>query len=463
MRLCLHFAGWSWAVLLAGMALPARANDAHGVAHGGAVASTPAKTSTPVAAKPSGAHGDLETTNTASPASQIDALITTNLLKLKHPAPKAAVDRTALLQEQLEYARELRRKKDGMGATRQLVELLKEEVPLEFKRGAMFELALVAQDEGNLSRAQQVLAQYLQQFGKDPSVPEVLLRQGLIYRQMGANQLAISKFYAVMSSALNMQLDQLEYYSRLVLQAQTEIADTYLDQGQFRDAEELYVRLLKQNNLALNRAQIRFKLLRSLDSLGRMGDVAAQAELFETNHVEAAELPQVRFMHAQALRKLGRMRESLEQVFLLLDSQQAQEKESPDNWLYWRQRIGNGIANQLYQEGDYLNSLLLYTRLAELDPSPAWQLPAWYQMALIHERLQQPQRAAERYDAILGREKELVGTGYTPGLRAIIDMTKWRREHLAWQSKAELSMQSLKLESLRRPSFGTNAANSLKP
>ena len=459
----LHLVWWSWAVLLAGMTVDAGANDAHGTAHDGAAVSPAAKTSAPLVAKPAETHGGAETNNSASPASQIDALITTNLLKLKHASPKPAADRNALFQEQLEYARELRRKKDAMGATRQLVELLKEDVPSEFKRRAMFELALVAQDEGNLSRAQQVFAQYLQQFGKDPSVPEVLLRQGLIYRQMGANQLAISKFYAVMSSALNMQLDQLDYYSRLVLQAQTEIADTYLAQGQFRDAEELYVRLLKQNNLALNKAQIRFKLLRSLESLEKTGEVAAQAEVFETNHVEATELPEVRFMHAQALRKLGRMRESLEQVFLLLDTQQAQEAKSPDNWLYWRQRIGNGIANQLYQEGDYLNSLLLYTRLAELDPSPGWQLPAWYQMGLIHERLQQPQLAVQRYDAILAREKELVGESYTPGLRAVIDMTKWRREHLAWQSKAELAMQSLKLDSLRRPAFGTNTADSSKP
>jgi tetratricopeptide (TPR) repeat protein len=450
---------WAGVGLLVWTALNSAASDGHGVA-----ATTPvAKKSLPAGSKPDHAHGNGESTNTASPASQIDALISTNLLKLKHSSPKATVDRNALLQAQLEYGRELRRKKDMVGATRQLVELLKEDVPPEFKRGAMFELAQVAHDEGNLSRAQQVYAQYLQQFGKDPSVPEVLLRQGLIYRQMGANQLAISKFYAVMSSALNMQLDQLDYYSRLVLQAQTEIADTHLAQGQFRDAEELYVRLLKQKNLALNQAQIRFKLLRSLESLEKMGDVAAQAEVFETNHADAPELPEVRFMHAQALRKLGRMRESLEQIFLLLDSQQAQEEKSPENWLYWRQRIGNGIANQLYQEGDYLNSLLLYTRLAELDSSPGWQLPAWYQMGLIHERLQQPQLAVERYDAILGREKELAGVAYTPGLRAVIDMTKWRRDHLAWQSKAELAMQSLKLESLRRPSFGTNTAEPSKP
>ena len=96
MRLCLQFTGCSWAVLLAGVVLIPRANAAQGGAHGGAVAPTSAKTSAPAAATPVGIHGEVETTNSASPASQIDALITTNLLKLKHPSPKAAVDRTAL-------------------------------------------------------------------------------------------------------------------------------------------------------------------------------------------------------------------------------------------------------------------------------------------------------------------------------------------------------------------------------
>src|SRR5208337_2458386 len=107
-----------------------------------------------------------------------------------------------------------------------------------------FELALVAQDANQLSRAEQIFAQYLQAYPDDPSAPEVLLRQGLIYRQMGVNTLAVSKFYAVMSTALKLKLDRMDYYKKLVLQAQIEIADTYYQEGKYEEAADFFRRLL---------------------------------------------------------------------------------------------------------------------------------------------------------------------------------------------------------------------------
>ena len=87
---------------------------------------------------------------------------------------------------------------------------------------------------------------------------------------------------------------------------------------------------------------------------------------------------------------------------------------NPENWVYWRQRAGNDIANQLYLEGDYLNALEVYKHLAELDSGPAWQLPVWYQIGLIYERLRQPDKATETFDAIVARGKILTGPTNTP-------------------------------------------------
>jgi tetratricopeptide (TPR) repeat protein len=360
-------------------------------------------------------------------------------------------------EEQIDSARELRRQKDTTAAGRLLTELLeRKSIPEQFQRTALFELALIAQEENRLPRAQQILAQYLHLFPKDPSVPEVFLRQGLIYRQMGLGQLAMSKFYAVMSSALNMDLEHLVYYRRLVLQAQTEIADTHLLQGQFKEAAGYYERLLKQQSAELNRPFIQLKLVRCLANLNKHSEVAAQADAFEQNYPEAAELTEVRFLHAQALGQLGRTRESLEQAFKLLDAQQSAATNAPEVWNYWRQRVGNSIANQLYQEGDYLNALELYSRLAEFDSSPGWQLPAWYQVGLIQERLDQPQKAIETFDAILAREKELTVLSNTPGLKTVVEMARWRKERLSWQGQAEVTAQSLRLDSLRHSS--SNAA-----
>src|ERR1051325_7228821 len=112
-------------------------------------------------------------------------------------------------------------------ATRNFTALLDGAAPDELKRHAFIELAVMAQEQNQLARVQQILAQYLKQYPQDPGAPEVLLRQGLLYRQMGATTLALSKFYAVMTSALTLKEGGLDYYQRLVLHAQTEIAETY--------------------------------------------------------------------------------------------------------------------------------------------------------------------------------------------------------------------------------------------
>jgi tetratricopeptide (TPR) repeat protein len=394
-----------------------------------------------------------------SPATQLDSLLSTNLI---HPQPKPKAAQPAKnYQQELDAARQLRRSKDNSAAAKLLVTLLENELPAEFKRAALFELAMVAQDAGQLARAQQILAQYLQIFPQDPTVPEVLLRQGLIYRQMGASQMAVAKFYAVMNTALSMKLDQFDYYKRLVLQAQTEIADTYYLQGKFPEASDFFGRILKQKTVDLNRSQIHFKLVRCLSSLGRHADVVTQCEDFFRTHPDAAEVPELRFVCASSLKQLGRGRDALLQVMKLLQSQQETARINPENWSYWQQRAGNEIANQLYLEGDYLNALDIYNSLAELNTAPAWQLPVWYQVGIIYERLQQPKKASEKYDAIAAREKELTASAETPNLKTVIELAKWRKEHIQWHDRAEVAVQSLKLRPVS--STPTNAAPANKP
>lgn len=392
-----------------------------------------------------------------SPATNLDVLSSTNLVH-HQPKPKPAQS-SKNYQQELDAARQLRRSKDNAAAAKMLVTLLENELPPEFRRSALFELAMVAQDANQLARAQQILAQYLQIFPQDPTVPEVLLRQGLIYRQMGASQMAVAKFYAVMNTALSMKLDQFDYYKRLVLQAQTEIADTYYLQGKFTEASDFFGRILKQDSVDLNRPQIHFKLVRCLSSLGRHTDVVIQCEDFFKKHPDAAEVPELRFICASSLKQLGRSREALVQVMKLLQSQEATAKANPENWSYWQQRAGNEIANQLYLEGDYLNALDVYNNLAELNTTPAWQLPVWYQVGIIYERLQQPKKASEKYDAIAAREKELTASAETPNLKTVIELAKWRKEHIQWQDRAEVAVQSLKLRPVAAAATNSTPAN----
>ncbi len=364
-----------------------------------------------------------------------DELATTNIIEQHTTAPGSS--KLADLEAMMDWGKRMKQERNFEAAENCFVMIMKAQAPEAMHRTAMLELALSAQENQQFTRAQQIYSQYLERYTDDPSAAEVCLRQGLLYRQMGAPTMALSKFYAVMTTALRLKLDRLEYYQRLVLQAQAEIADTYYLQGKFDEAAEFLGRLLKLESPQLNKPLIIYKLIRSLACLNRHTEVVARAEYFINNFAEAAELAEVRFLLADALKKQGRAREATQQVLLLLESQHGTAKADPANWAYWQQRTGNEIANQLYKEGDYLNALTIYQNLAQLDDSAAWQLPVWYQMGLVYERLMQPARATEWYDKILERQKELDSTQRTPSLDTVLDMARWRKEQLQWQLKAE--------------------------
>ena len=333
-------------------------------------------------------------------------------------------------QIQLELARRQRQARDFEQASKTLVSILNANPLDEIKRSSLLELALTAQQSGQTMRAIQIFAQYLERYPQDPNVPEVMLRQAFLYRQMGAYNMAISKFYAVMTAILNMKLDSNGYYQRLVLQAQTEIADTWYLQGNFVEAVDFYNRLLKLDSAALNKAQIRLKLIRSLSACGRHKEVVREAqELLMSNPKEA----EVRFLLAVSLQHLGHKQEALRQVLLLLELPEGQA---------WKQSVGNQIGNTLYVQGDYSNALVVYRQLGQTDPSPEWQIPIFYQIGLIHERLQQPQQAIAAYTqaAELGSK---LGKPADPSLQVVLDMSQWRKNYLAWQSQTPPISQAI--------------------
>lgn len=335
----------------------------------------------------------------------------------------------------LKLAQLQHRQKSNTESAKNFAALLESQAPDEMKRTALLELAVIAQEENQLARAQQILSQFTKKYRDDTAVPEVLLRQGLLYRQMGAPKLALSKFYSVMTTALTLKQGDLAYYQRLVLHAQTEIADTHYGQGEHVEALEMFTRLLKLDAAELKKRPLHFKLIRCLSALGRNPETVAQAEEFLTRHPAAQEEPEVRYLLADTLKQLGRNREALQQVLLLLKSEKAASETRPERWVYWQQRTGNDIANQLYQDGSYLDALQIYEALASLSTAPGWQLPAWYQTGLCYERLHQPAKAVEAYQRIMARQKELPGEP-EPAMKTILEMARWRAEFLDWQSQA---------------------------
>lgn len=367
------------------------------------------------------------TSNTASLVFASNAMPATAL------SPKGLNDR---LKAQLELARHFRHIRLPQQAEPLLVELLGDNSPENIKQQALLELAMTAKETGDLPRAQQIYAQYMGRWPNDFLIPEILLTQGRLFRDMGLNNLALAKFYAVMTSSLVLKNDKLDYYQQLVLAAQTEIAETHFQLGKYAEAADFYSRLLKQANPALNRAGAQYRLIRSLAALERSDETVSEGQDFLNRYPEAPEQPEVRFRVAQALKRLNRNGEALQQVLTLLQEQKERTKEHPELWAYWQQQAGNEVGNQLYRDGDYTRALSVYLALAQLDPQPAWQLPVGYQIGLTYERLAQPEKALQSYQAILQHQSEL-GTNSPPGIQAILEMARWRADFVQWQAKAE--------------------------
>jgi tetratricopeptide (TPR) repeat protein len=383
---------------------------------------------------PATAAVETHDTNTSAPAPEQGQLVTRDLVEAKSTNK---FDQLREFQAQLDLARKQRYEKSNPLAAKILIGLLETNAPAELKRQALFELALVSQDDNQLLKAQQIFSQYLSRYPDDPSAPEVLLRQGLLYRQMGVTSLAISKFYAVMSTALKLKLDNMDYYKKLVLQAQVEIADTYYLEGKYVEASDFFGRLVKTDAVGFNKPQIQFKLIRSLSYLTNQTETIASAQMFLELYPDSSDVPEVRFLLASGLKQVGRNQDSMKQVLLLLQSQEENVRKNPETWIYWQQRAGNEIANQLFKEGDSLSALQIYLSLADLNKSPGWQVPVWYQTGLVYEQLQQWQKASDVYNRILERRKELTDADSTPSLLSLFDMANWRKDYIAWMEKSK--------------------------
>lgn len=359
-----------------------------------------------------------------------------------NPLDAAALAELAKYREELEQARNLvNTRQFAMGETL-LLKLLAERVPDEIRQPALLELGAAVAAENDLPRAQSIYTQYLERWPTDLHVPEILLRQGELFRQLGLNNLALTKFYGVMTAALSLKADQLDYYRKIVLQAQIEIAETYYLIGRYADAAEFYARLLKQSDPALNRPLAQFRLVRSLTATDRNDAAVAAAQDFLAHFPDDLQAPETRYYLAQALKAQGQTGEALRQVLMFLREEKKITRDHPEVWAYWQQRVGNEIANSLYKEGDYVKALEIYTSLVKLDATPAWQLPVKYQIGITYERLLQPQKAIETYNEILAGEPT-VGTNTTPGLQAVFEMARWRAGFIHWQDKAVSSTRSL--------------------
>jgi len=246
-----------------------------------------------------------------------------------------------------------------------------------------------------------LLAEYVERYSRDAAVPEVLLRQGYLLRRLDLREEAIEKFYLVLRSVPRIEGRNLAYSRRLVLMAQSAIADTCAEMGRHAEAAELYGRMLQTKSEELEVETVRIKRLRSLKESATDGVLEMQALAFLEEFPDSDYIPEARYFLAHALKQQKKRDAALEQFQLLLEAVDLAPPERLARWLPWKLRVGNELANQFYLEGDYPSSLALYRALARSNADLQAQQAFQYQVGLCEERLGQTTEAIKTYQSIV--------------------------------------------------------------
>ena len=257
------------------------------------------------------------------------------------------------------------------------------------------------QTGGHLERALQLLAEYVERYSRDAAVPEVLLRQGYLLRRLDLKDEAIEKFYLVLRSVPRIDGRNIAYSRRLVMMAQSAIADTCAEMGRHAEAAELYGRMLQTKSEELEVETVRIKQLRSLRESAPDGILERQAMGFLDDFPDSDYIPEARYFLAHSLKQQKKRDAALEQFQLLLEAVELAPPDRLKRWMPWKLRVGNELANQFYLEGDYLSSLSLYRALARSNAEGQTRQAFQYQVGLCEERLGQVEDVIKTYQQIV--------------------------------------------------------------
>jgi tetratricopeptide (TPR) repeat protein len=112
----------------------------------------------------------------------------------------------------------------------------------------------------------EVYEEFAEKYPNDPELPEIYFRLGRLYKEFGAFELAQDRFYKVLSTTIRGARNEEEQteFRQKSLAAQIEVADLFLELGNYDRAAQFFDRLLRLEDLDgkgndTNRARVEFK------------------------------------------------------------------------------------------------------------------------------------------------------------------------------------------------------------
>ncbi len=358
-------------------------------------------------------------------------------------ARQAVSDQLAAL---LHLAQRAEAKGDAPAAEQDFKKLLSLPAPAADKRAALGQMAAFYKERKMSAKAAVVYEKILALFPNDPENPARYLELGRIYRDAGLYDLAISRFYSVLNTAISQNAEKEGTHTtrNLSLLAQFEIAEASYAKGDYAAAAKFYARLQLLELPAADRPTVAFKNAQSLFQLGDQKAAAAALRGFIDTFPASPFTPEARNLLARSFQKLKRPEDATDAVLALL--RQEKQANDPANLARWQRETGRQVATRFYEDGDFRSALAIYQTLATLDAKPDWQWPIVYQIGLCFERLSLPERAREAYGFL---QRPQAGHDdpdedkLPPALDAIRGMAKWRQEHLAWEQNSGAQLQAL--------------------
>ncbi|MBK1878238.1 tetratricopeptide repeat protein [Pelagicoccus mobilis] len=285
------------------------------------------------------------------------------------------------------------------------------------------------------------------EFPESRRLPEAYLELGNIYRKMGAQELAISRYYKVLNSSLHVSFDQLEKYKQVSRNAQLAIAETHKEREEYQESYRLYQALFRLELKPVERLRVHYRMCYLLYELSNYQQAVSQLKLFLDEYPESPHNPELRYLLAKSYEKLNRKPEALREVVNILQAQSNPLTGYAEDADYWKQRTGNELANEFYENGDFRSALKIYQSLARYSASPSWRWPAIHQIGLCFERLGLPEKAKLAYQEILNPEDGPIDVASLgEGMRSLRQMAQWRLEHLNWEDDLVARLQLLKAQ-----------------
>lgn len=323
-------------------------------------------------------------------------------------------------------------------------ELLRMPLGVPLRRDVLLEMAVMYEGSKDQTKCAAIYEKFVELFPQDSLIPEIYIRIGRIYRDMGSTEMALARFYNVLNAALGVNESNLERYEKLSRQAQLEIAETHFLQRDYPNATKFFERLNLLNLTPEDQERVQYKASLSLYLQDELTLAEEAFNEFLKKYPESPMAAEVRFNLSNIYKNSGRSKQAIESVVSLLKQKVDSEDIDLETWRFWQKKSGNQLANELYEQGEYKEALQIYQALGQLQENPEWLWPILYQLGLCFEKLGLEAQAMEAFE-ILSTGGEWSENGFEPdsNLQHLQQLASWRLNHLKWESKTQNRLEAL--------------------